>query len=773
MSATTAMMHLPSHPPDDVLDSVSDGILVLDQQWRIVYLNRAIERIIGNHRRRLLGKCIWQQFPQAVGSAFDLHCRRAMAEQIPIEFEDRYAFRDAWYAVRLRPSPSSLCIYIRDITDIKRAQEALWQSEQKLRLAQQVAKAGVWDIHLPTGYTLWSEELYGLFGMDPSNPASYETFLALVHEEDRDRYAQAMRQSIEHHTDSRVEFRIHHPQRGERWLLSIGRTFYDADNRPIRRSGVKLDITEQKRDEERLRESERHYRRLIETASEGIWVLDAHGYTTFANTKLEAILGYGPGEMLGKHLLEFVSEARRADARENLHRRHLGVIEQFEFRYLRKDGTEVWTTISTNPIFDRDGRYAGALGMVTDISDRKRAEEQMRQAKEAAEAANRAKDDFLTTVSHELRTPIGAVLIWAKLLQSRLQDNPNHDPTEREAIDMILRCATDQMRLTDELLDASRIAHDQDRINLRPVDLEAVVQMAIDTVQPHAQAKGIELKWSTAPASVLGDAVYLQQMVSHLLSNAIKFTTGTGQVRVTLSGSEHEAQLRVLDHGDGMDPAFLPHVFEQFRQADGSITRKQGGLGLGLYTVRNIVELHGGTIHAHSAGIGQGSEFTVKLPLLPAATDHPHSTPALDAPVEPLPSLAGVRFLVLDSDARARDAVAMMLEACDATGCTAESPAEAWTLLQKHKPHLLICDIPAACEEHRNLIARLRELEIMHAQTTRVIALTRQAEDCLKLAALAVDAFLSHPIEPHILITMVDRILHANLPLSDVSIMRE
>jgi signal transduction histidine kinase len=287
----------------------------------------------------------------------------------------------------------------------------------------------------------------------------------------------------------------------------------------------------------------------------------------------------------------------------------------------------------SQPIFSADGQVLGTFALYPDTArgpdeseihllesaahvagvtiEHDRAQAALRRAKEEAEAANAAKDDFLATVSHELRTPIGAVLLWAKLLRSG-----NLDPDQqRQALDTIVRAAEDQKRLVNTLLDASRILHGRVQAELRPLALAKLVRDAVAAMRPSAEAKGVELHEVLCEAPALGDPPLLRQVVTNLVDNALKFTPKGGRVQVRLTREKDAAQIEVADTGAGMSPEFLPHAFDRFRQGEPSLDRAHGGLGLGLSIVRGLVELHGGTVRAASDGPGRGSTFVVTLPL--------------------------------------------------------------------------------------------------------------------------------------------------------------
>jgi len=301
-------------------------------------------------------------------------------------------------------------------------------------------------------------------------------------------------------------------------------------------------------------------------------------------------------------------------------------VEHFDTVRRTKDGRLVDVSITVSPVRDSAGRIVGASKIARDITERRRIEEERRQllareqlAREAAEAASRAKDEFLAVVSHELRTPLNGVFGWARMLQSADMD----EASRRRAVAAIVRGASAQVRLIDDLLDVSRMVTGNLRLDLQLVDVRDVVEAAVETVRPAAAGKGIEIETQVerAPVSVLGAADRLQQVLWNLLINAVKFTPRGGRVGVRLHRANADAEVSVGDSGEGIAAEVLPYVFERFRQEDSSSTRAHAGLGLGLALVRHVVEAHGGSVTAHSGGKGNGATFVVRLPLAPPAPD--------------------------------------------------------------------------------------------------------------------------------------------------------
>jgi signal transduction histidine kinase/ActR/RegA family two-component response regulator len=369
-----------------------------------------------------------------------------------------------------------------------------------------------------------------------------------------------------------------------------------------------------------------------------------------------------------------------------------------------------------------------------------------------AEGASRMKDDFLATLSHELRSPLQPLLNWAYLLRS-----PNLDPASAErAIDSIERSTKTLGQLIEDLLDVSRIVTGKLRLQARPVRLPVVVRGALEAVEAAALAKSVTLEARIEPdlPVVLGDPDRLQQVLWNLLSNGIKFTPRGGRVTVTVAGRDADVVLTVADTGMGIKPEFLPHVFERFRQADSSTNRAYGGLGLGLSIVRHLVELHGGSVAVQSEGEGQGATFSVRLPgAAPArAAERAPATVAGPAPVGQ--GLAGLRLLVVDDEADAREVMRFMLERGGAAVRTADSAAQALDAIREERPDLVISDIGMPVEDGYVLVRRLRAMEEGLGRRLPAIALTAYAseEDTRRALGAGFDAHLSKPVDPSRLI---------------------
>ena len=412
-----------------------------------------------------------------------------------------------------------------------------------------------------------------------------------------------------------------------------------------------------------------------------------------------------------------------------------------------------------------------ARSLETEIAERKQAEERLRLslmqeqlARTEAEDANRLKDEFLATVSHELRTPLHAVIGWSHMLRTGGLD----EATTARAIETIERNAKSQAQLIEDILDVSRVITGKLHLNIGLVDFASVINAAIDSVQLAAESKDIHLEVTLDPSArrVSGDPSRLQQVVWNLLSNAIKFTPAGGRVQVRLERAGTDAQISVSDTGEGINSEFLPFIFDRFRQGDGSSTRKHGGLGLGLAIVRHLVELHGGTVSADSPGKGQGTTFTLRLPLAAAQkeakgrrrkTGNLLSSETTGSQRKPLPSLEGVEVLIVDDEQDTLNMLAVMLTEYRAKVQTASSAAEALEVLQWYKPDVLVSDVAMPDEDGYSLIGRVRALAEEDGRRIPAVALTAyvRIEDRVRALSAGFNMFVPKPVEPNELITAI------------------
>lgn len=376
-------------------------------------------------------------------------------------------------------------------------------------------------------------------------------------------------------------------------------------------------------------------------------------------------------------------------------------------------------------------------------------------AAKAAEDASRAKDEFLATVSHELRTPLNAMLGWATILKDRVED-----PAIAKPIQAIFRNAQAQVKIIEDILDVSRVITGKFKIDPVPVDIVKVARDAAEVIRPSATAKSVRLELDVEDhCTIVADAERLQQVIWNLLSNAVRFTPNGGAIVLAVHRVDSDVWVRVADTGAGIDPAFLPYVFDRFRQGDPSPTRRVGGLGLGLALVRHIVELHGGHVEVESRGLGKGATFSISLPIraLSTRSERPLA-PAAAAP-SATRSLAGRLLLVLDDDEDTREVIAAVLEDAGASVEKARSVGEALMILERTHPAVILSDIAMPGEDGYAFIRKLRANA--EYATVPVLALTAYARDEDRRAALdaGFQAHLGKPTNPAALLAKVDELL--------------
>jgi len=526
-----------------------------------------------------------------------------------------------------------------------------------------------------------------------------------------------------------------------------------------------LSVSDVKAQRDRRRETAAHVRAVLDTALDAVISMDATGRVTFWNPRAEQIFGWSREEAVGKRVADLIipPDMRAAHASGLAHYLRTGegrlLNRRVEMMAVRRDGSEVPVELALVAV--REGEYHTLSAFLRDITERKRAEAERdrlfmaaEKARTEAEAASRAKDEFLATLSHELRTPLTSIVGWVYLLRSGRLD-PAGVARGLETID---RNAMLQAQLVSDILDMSRIMAARFRLNVRPLELAPVVAAAMDSLVPAASAKGIRLLPVLDPSAgvVSGDADRLQQVVWNLLSNAIKFTPQGGRVQVRLARAEGHAEITVEDTGPGIRPEVLPHVFELFRQGDSSNTRAHGGLGLGLAVVRQLVELHGGTVHAASAGPGAGSAFTVRLPL---SRDDVAQEPAAAAAasVAAGPRLDGLRVLIADRGAEVREVVARILGQAGAEVLTASSARETLETMARERPDVLVVELEMADESGYALLSKVRALPPEAGGRTPAAALSSwsRTEDRVRSLLAGFQIHLSKPIHPAELLAVV------------------
>ncbi|MEP0912730.1 ATP-binding protein [Leptolyngbya sp. GB1-A1] len=656
-----------------------------------------------------------------------------------------------------------------DITERKQAEKALKESTEQLSLALAAAKLGDWSWNAATDIVTLSGQAAEIFGIPPGPYMTWIQMQKLLHPDDRERAGLQVEKAIAGRSDYDIEYRVIHPDGTEQWIAAKGRAQYDSFGQVLGMMGVVQDITHRKQAETereqllaRAQSASETLQRFIERTPAAVVMLDREMRYLFASDRWMS--EYAPGYTNLKGLSHYEVITDIPERWQQVHQRCLaGATERCEEDcYLRSDGSMVWLHWEILPWYASGGEIGGIIIFAENITERKQAEqerekllEREQNARREAEQANRIKDEFLAVLSHELRSPLNPILGWAKLLQAHQFD----EAATRRALETIERNAKLQTQLIDDLLDVSRILRGKLMLDVCPVNLVTVVDAALETVHLSAEAKGIEVQKVIASEiePVSGDVARLQQVVWNLLSNAIKFTPSGGTVEIRLAQTNTHVQIQVQDTGKGIAPQFLPHVFEYFRQEDGTTTRKFGGLGLGLAIVQYLTELHGGTVQAESPGEGLGATFTVLLPASKSRRgENPGQPEPLSSSVKALP-LAGFRVLAVDDQADMRELVLAILEQTGAEIKVTTSAIEALETLDVFKPDILVSDIGMPEMDGYELLRQIRSRSSEDNGDVLAIALTAYAGELNQQQALAAgfQGHIAKPVDPEKLVDVI------------------
>jgi PAS domain S-box-containing protein len=540
----------------------------------------------------------------------------------------------------------------------------------------------------------------------------------------------------------------------------------DDNGAPIKSDGVVLgailvfrDITERRKAEQ----ARALLAGIVDSSEDAIISKNLDGIVTSWNHAAERMFGWSSEEAVGQSIIMIIPTELRAEETMILGRLRQGQrIEHFETIRQTKDGRRLNISLSISPVRNEDGQVIGASKIARDITERVHAEEERavllaseRAARERAEAASRAKDEFVAMISHEIRSPLNAILGWSQMLRQGTLDKS----ATTNALESIERNARAQAQLVSDLLDISRVITGKLRINARPVDITNSLESALESIRPAAEAKQIQIEIEREPYAtvVTGDADRLQQVLWNLLSNAVKFTPRGGQVKVSITRSDSQLELTISDTGAGINPEFLPYIFERFTQADTTTARSHAGLGLGLSIVRHIIELHGGTVTAQSEGAGKGASFRITLPVralktrdVDKETDVPANSLAADI------ALNSVRVMVVDDEAETRDLLKVMLASHGADVATYGSGAEALAQIAAWKPQVIVSDIGMPVQDGYAFIRKVRSLGASEPLIP-AIALTAyaRAEDRMRALAAGFQMHVPKPVEASELVMVI------------------
>ena len=788
----------------NLLESITDGFSLLDRDWTIRYINTRGADMLAPRRppgSQLAGSSLWLACPDMQGTELETQYRRAMTQRQGGSFELYYPPLGRWLEVRLFPSSEGLTTYVQDISQRKAAEDSLRQSEEDLRALANSIPQLAWIASFDGTMSWYNQRWHDYTGTSAEQMAG--DGWSLAYDAQRlPQMLQAWKSALRDGTPFEMEFPIRGADGQYRWFLTRANPVRDRGGRLLRWFGTSTDVDQVKRAQEALRDETRVLELLNNTGAALASTLDLPALlqeTVDAATRIS-------GARFGAFYYHDDTAAPDADALpaaravSGISLRLADAIaaelrlgpatRQNDLQAAPEtgaDGAPPLRSCLSLPVNSRAGLPLGRLllghpqaGMFSARSERivagiaaqaavaldntrlyaaatRAAEERKvlldseREARAEAERTNQLKDDFLATLSHELRTPLSAILGWAQVLRRGTRDQADL----HRGLHSIERNARAQAQLIEDLLDMSRITSGKVMLDLQPLAPAGVIASAIETLRPAADAKHIAIHSSIASdaGSFTGDPSRIQQVIWNLLSNALKFTPQGGRVDIAVRREANRLAITVTDNGIGIRKDFLPHVFDRFRQADASTTRKHGGLGLGLAIVKHLVEQHGGTVAVSSAGDMQGASFTVRLPV--NASAGPSGKPGSD-------DLRGVKVLLVDDAAGARERMEGILRDCNAEVHGAGSVAQALQLLPLARPHVLVSGIGMPGADGVELLARLRASDA----GLPALALTAldQPRDHQRALDSGFQASIATPPDPATLVAAVARLAAPRLP---------
>ena len=706
-----------------ILESITDLFYQLDREWRFTDANSQTEKRFGISRKELLGKVFWDVFPEARGTHLFKMFHEAIEQMSAKHFEVASVIAPGtWFEAHAYPTRNGLSVYLRDITERKAAEV----TSHLLASIVESSEDAIVSKDLNGIISSWNKGAERIFGYSANDVIGkpIQILLPIDRLEEEPVILRRIRsgRTVQHYETVR--------RRKDGELIDISLSvapLRDEYGTIIGASKIARDITAHKK----ALQSIKFQASLLDAVEQAVIATDVRGTVIYWNSFAEKLYGWPASEAIGRNIMGLTpSVDAQEQARKILDKLSAGESWSGELTVRRRDGSEFPAMVTDSPITNDKNELVGIVGVSVDITDEKIAEaerarllDREKLAREEAEKANRLKDEFLATLSHELRNPLNVVIGYSEILR-RSTDSQNQKFIHTAA-DVIRRNALAQSQLVSDLLDLSRLQMHKLTINRQPLMLSTIVADAIDTVKVEAEAKNISLEVDNSEKSLVvnGDPVRLGQIAWNLLNNAVKFTPAGGKITISLSEDGPNAKLAIRDTGQGIAPDFLPHVFEIFRQADGSSARKQGGLGIGLALVKQLVELHRGLITARSKGPGHGAEFTVWLPTQSSSALPERSTSNRSEYV-----LHHKQILVVDDSKETADMLCRLLQMEGADVKTARSGFEAIDVAANTKFDLIISDISMPGMDGYELLHKLRSMPLL--KKVPALALTGFGSKC-------------------------------------------
>jgi PAS domain S-box-containing protein len=630
-------------------------------------------------------------------------------------------------------------LVFRDVSEEQLAAEAARRNRDIFRLVHQIGRIGHWEWNSLTDENKWSPEIEALYGLEPGTfEGTYEAWAKLLHPDDRARAEEDVRRAPQ--TGQYLsEFRVIWPDGSIHWLEARAHVFNDEHDKPVRIMGVNMDITHRKQQEEALRTSELRWRTMAEALPNLVWTDLPDGQCDWLSSQWRKYTGIPENELLGIRWLETV--VHPDDRERTMACWQAACADQgdydLEYRIRRYDGEYHWFKTRGVPIRDDQRKIVYWFGTCTDIEDVKRLEAALREA-------DRRKDEFLATLAHELRNPLAPIRNSIELLRHAADD----PAVMADARTIMERQLGHLVRLVDDLLDISRVTSGKLRLRKERVALASAVHSAVEETRGLIETSGHELTITLPPEEVLLDAdpTRLAQIFSNLLNNAAKYTEKGGHIWLTAELRDGDISVSVRDTGIGIAAEHLPHIFEMFSQVTPALERSQGGLGIGLALVRGLVELHGGTIEAHSSGPGMGSEFNVRLPIV----DRPSAPQPQEAEDTRDKSPRGPRrrILVVDDNADAVNSLAMVLRRMGHDIHTAQDGLEAVHAAATFRPEVILLDIGLPKMNGYDVAQQIRQQPWDKKVAIIAVSGWGQEEDKRRALEAGFDHHLTKPVDP-------------------------
>jgi PAS domain S-box-containing protein len=644
----------------------------------------------------------------------------------------------------------ALAIVAIDVTERKINDDALKRSEFILKQAGKIAHLGAWELELTENLPIdqstlqWSDEVFRIFGYEPGSvKVCNSLFFERVHKDDRVKVTQALDRALRERQPYQIEHRIILPDDTERTVVEYAHINCDEHGNPLRMVGAVQDITERKQSENAIRRSESRFRQLADSMPQLVWTADARGNVDYYNEQVADFEGsirnangawcWNPNIHPDDKQGTIAAWQRAVSTRESY---------QFEHRIRLRTGAYRWHLTRANAYADESGTSVKWYGTTTDIHDE-------REAQQALKDAHRRKDDFLAMLGHELRNPLAPVRNAVHIL-NRVELT---EPAFIHAREMLGRQVTHMARLLDDLLDVSRISRGKIQLKNDNVNLNHVLKAVGNDHRALLEKSGVNFEMSLPeePVWVYGDAARLQQILDNLLNNAVKFTDSGGKVSLNLSLDHQWAKISICDTGIGIEPAMLGCIFETFSQAESSLDRSRGGLGLGLALVKGLTELHHGYVTVESPGIGQGSTFSVCIPIVDRAdVAQPECVEAPPAHLH--------RVLIIEDNIDAADSLQIILSMSGHDVRVAFTGQEGLQLAREFLPEVVLCDIGLPDGMNGYTIARALRSEEPLASAF-LIAMTGfgQGSDRARALEAGFDCHITKPADPEALNRLVSR----------------